>query len=325
MTVLQMALLGDDVEIKSDHDWAIQTIEAQSHEVSPFTVASISGGKSSAYMAIHYPADAYVFALVRTTDPNCRIQDSGLRRAVEAKCPAEFVGSREVDQTLRNVLRLEQELGKEIRWVTGPTFDELIAEKKALPNWAQRFCTKEMKVGPIFERVFAFHGEMVGDCPRPIGMQIGFRSDEPRRVYKALGATVEKGGFDWSNAGGCERFPVSLHCDIVGKFAGSRRWRETFQWRIKQFPMFLGGVTNYDVISYWQKRGWVWPEVSNCDFCYLHQSDETRRQAELYPDRVQWWAGMENKIGKTFAKGASYAQILKGAETPLFDDCECTD
>jgi hypothetical protein len=276
-------------------------------------------------MAIHYPADVYVFALVRTTDPNCRIRDAGLRRAVEAKCPADFIGSREVDQTLINVLRLEQELGKEIKWVTGPTFDDLIAERKALPNWAQRFCTKELKVDPIFQYVFGFHGEMIGDCVRPIGMQIGFRSDEPQRVYKALGATIVKGGFDWSKAGGCERFPVSLQCDIVGKFAGCQRWRDSFQWRIRQFPMFLDGVTNRDVVDYWERRGWTWPEISNCDFCYLHQAKESRQQASLYPGRAKWWQEMESFTGKTFAKSVSFSQILQGAETPLLDDCDCTD
>lgn len=57
------------------------------------------------------------------------IQDKGLLRAIRAKIPS-FEGSRELDLTLANVLRLEQKLGKEIHWVHGPTFDDLIKKEK---------------------------------------------------------------------------------------------------------------------------------------------------------------------------------------------------
>ena len=40
------------------------------------TVNSISGGKTSAYIAANYPADYNVFALVRTDDKSCMYPDA---------------------------------------------------------------------------------------------------------------------------------------------------------------------------------------------------------------------------------------------------------
>ena len=42
------------------------------------SVSSVSGGKTSAYMALHYPTDKYVFAVVKTLDKNAIPKDKGL-------------------------------------------------------------------------------------------------------------------------------------------------------------------------------------------------------------------------------------------------------
>ena len=39
------------------------------------TCTSISGGQSSAYIAVNYPTDYNVFALVTVTDKNCTPKD----------------------------------------------------------------------------------------------------------------------------------------------------------------------------------------------------------------------------------------------------------
>jgi hypothetical protein len=44
------------------------------------TVNSLSGGKSSSYIAANYPADYNVFALVRTNDKTCIYPDEKLRQ-----------------------------------------------------------------------------------------------------------------------------------------------------------------------------------------------------------------------------------------------------
>ena len=44
------------------------------------TVNSISGGKTSAYIAANYPADYNVFSLVRTKDKSCLFPDKKIRQ-----------------------------------------------------------------------------------------------------------------------------------------------------------------------------------------------------------------------------------------------------
>tara|TARA_R110002167_G_scaffold149168_1_gene342383 strand:- start:9066 stop:9206 length:141 start_codon:yes stop_codon:yes gene_type:complete len=44
------------------------------------TVNSLSGGKTSSYMAVHYPADYNIFALIRTNDKNCMLPDKKLKQ-----------------------------------------------------------------------------------------------------------------------------------------------------------------------------------------------------------------------------------------------------
>lgn len=45
-------------------------------------VNSLSGGKTSSYIAANYPADYDVFALVRTDDKNCLFPDKKQRLAI---------------------------------------------------------------------------------------------------------------------------------------------------------------------------------------------------------------------------------------------------
>jgi hypothetical protein len=270
------------------------------------TVNSISGGKTSAYMALHYPAEHNVFALVLTRDPNCRIQDKGLLRAIREKCP-EFEGSRELDQTLINLLRLEQEMGKEITWVWGKTFDEVIESRSMLPNGRTRFCTQEMKLAPMFN----WYQQHIG-LQDPCEMRIGFRSDETSRVYKILGGSYSKDrGWDWSNIGSCERIPLS---------------KRRIQWRFPQSPLWVDGIDHHQVKSFWSKKGWEFPPVSNCDFCFFHKPKEMIQQQVLHPERSQWWIEQESKRGHTFGK-IQLNRILSGDPLPLFDDddCHCTD
>ena len=48
-------------------------------------INSLSGGKTSSYIAVHYEADYNVFALVRTSDPKCKLPDKKLRQMVSDK------------------------------------------------------------------------------------------------------------------------------------------------------------------------------------------------------------------------------------------------
>ena len=89
------------------------------------TINSLSGGKTSSYMALHYPADYNIFSLVRIEDINCKPKDKSLIKYVSDKIGMEFIATAESDKTLYVMRDLEQLIGKEIIWVTGQTFDEL--------------------------------------------------------------------------------------------------------------------------------------------------------------------------------------------------------
>ena len=276
---------------------------------------SVSGGKSSAYMALNFPTDRYIFSCVLTSDPECVIRDKSLRRYCKSKLPWfdwDNGGSREVDLTLSNLRRLEQMLGKEIEWVSALfTFDEVIAgtvnpaEAKThgaratpnspmLPNSRMRFCTTTMKVLPVTWHVLL--NSQYDYRERPVLMNIGYRWDEARRVE------------DWK----CQRVKLPLRCDIEGRFRGKHRHTEV-DYRIVEFPMYNNRVDQLDVARFWADQGWTWPRVSNCDGCFFHQAHEQLLQAQRYPERMAWWEKQEEKIGATFGN-APRREILKKAE-----------
>ena len=104
------------------------------------TVNSVSGGKTSAYVAANYPADIDVFSLVRIEDQNCLFKDQKLRQAVEDRIQAPFIGTAEDDTIVRTIFDLEQFIGRPITWITGPTFAALVERKGGyLPNRVSRY------------------------------------------------------------------------------------------------------------------------------------------------------------------------------------------
>lgn len=98
------------------------------------TVTSLSGGKTSSMMALQFPTDHYIFAVVLTDQPEAAPKDSGLLRECQSRIP-HFRASRELDLTLSNILDLEQLIGKPIDWVAAPfTFDELVKQSTDYPR-----------------------------------------------------------------------------------------------------------------------------------------------------------------------------------------------
>ena len=118
------------------------------------SVNSLSGGKTSSYIAVHYPADYNVFSLIRTNDKSCMFPDANIRKIVSEKIGCDFVGTLEMDDIIYTMLDLEQMIGKEISWLSPMTFDELIYGKNKIggvniPSQRQRSCTFNLKVRPI--------------------------------------------------------------------------------------------------------------------------------------------------------------------------------
>ena len=142
------------------------------------TIHSLSGGKTSSYMAVHYPADYNIFALVTIEDKKCAPKDAGIIKYVSNKIGKDFIATAEDDSTLYAMRDLEQLIGKEIIWVVGESFDWIVEHRGGwLPSALRRYCTVEMKIRPIFEWWFKNIGEKVK-------MGIGYRWDELERAKK---------------------------------------------------------------------------------------------------------------------------------------------
>jgi len=93
------------------------------------TVNSLSGGKTSSYIAANYPADYDVFALVRIEHEASKFPDAKIRQEVEDRIQAPFIATAEDDTIIYTMLDLEQYIGRKITWVTGKTFDDIILQK----------------------------------------------------------------------------------------------------------------------------------------------------------------------------------------------------
>lgn len=306
MSISQLDIFGGSTIVQDPDAIARQYLESTKGIGTP-TITSLSGGRTSAWMAINYPTDYYVFALVRTNDSGHIPVDKGLIRAVREKCP-DFVGSLELSDTLQCVLELEQAIGKEIKWVWGENFEDMreIHLRGFLPNRFTRYCTTKLKYIPIFDWVSsAFPAEVVE-------MNLGFRADEPNRVYRMIGGQQIKGGWDFSELGKCEDHPRS---------------RRKVEWRIRQAPLYLDGVMKYHVHSDPWIRSKPFPEISNCSHCPFHTPKEHRRQYQSNPQCAPFWIGLEETTGNTFVKDARLRDILEGVATPLLDSigCSCTD
>ena len=194
------------------------------------TVNSLSGGKTSSYMAMHYPADHNVFSLVRIEAEYCTPKDESIVKYVSDKIGMDFIATAESDTTLYVVRDLEQKLGVNIKWVTGDSFESVIKRKKALPNMMWRFCTTEMKMKPIFDYCQSEIGQIVT-------MQIGFRYDEKERANKEN---------------------TSFKTVVGTSESGRNKWDEVY-WREMSYPLIDSKVTHYNVSNWAESSGLVFP------------------------------------------------------------------
>lgn len=176
-----------------------------------------------------------------------------------------------------------------------------------LPNERKRFCTEQLKLFPIFWHCYLNYFDN-----SPFLMNIGFRWDEPRRVE---GWTCDRDKF---------KFPAS--CSLLGR----KQWQyKTEEWRISHFPMYEDRIGKLDVNKFWDDKGWEFPSISNCDFCFHHRPIQQQIQAKMYPERAQWWIEMEEKVQASFGK-LPLKSILSQEVLDIFDDsdqsmCHCTD
>jgi len=248
------------------------------------TVNSLSGGKTSSYMAVHYPADYEVFSLVLIDDLNCK-PDAFLQKAVQDKLRREFIATAEDNKTLQAVLDLEQKIGREIKWLAGESFDELIKRKKALSNKSWRFCTTELKIRPVFEWWQKEINEVVA-------MRCGFRFDEKERA---------------------ENFTTSFKT-ITGKSkTGNQNTWSDIEWRVGSFPLIDDQIHHWRVAEFWKQpenNKIIFPADSNCVGCFWKSDQQLRKNWEDNPEKMKWFANQETKKRK-WKDGVSYDQISR--------------
>lgn len=264
-------------------------------------VNSLSGGKTSSYIAANYPADYNVFALVRTTDKKCQFPDKKLRQIVSDKIGKEFIGTLEEDTIIHTMLDLEQYIGSEISWVSGKPFDDILIRangKKYLPNVTQRFCTTEMKLNPIFN----WWKETIGE---PIETRIGYRANEQSRAKTMLSKLNDNGFLEMK--------------DIIGKRKTQNKWG-LIEWQRPVFPLIDDKIFKDKIELYWKDKPVRFAYMNNCIGCFHRSEILLKLMSDKHPEKFDWFTRQEEDA-RTFKNGTSYDSIRKHKlQGDLFDE-----
>ena len=267
------------------------------------TVNSISGGKTSSYIAKNFPADINIFSLVRIEDKDClwmKGKDEKTRQIISDKLGTEFIGTAEMDEIIYTILDLEQFIGSEITWITGKTFEEVIKQNYGyLPNKMTRYCTVEMKLKPIFNY-------LKENTELPVEMRIGFRPNEIKRAKSVLKRADETG--------------LELFETIIGKIGKQNKWGKV-PYRYCKFPLIENNITKYIIYNYWNDKPVRFAYRNNCVGCVNRQPLMISHMASKDIDKVKWFQKQEIKTGNRFLSDVSFTKILNfGIQNTFFDD-----
>jgi hypothetical protein len=283
------------------------------------TVNSLSGGKTSSYISMNYPADLEVFALVCIDDINANANtafkvDAKIRQMVNDKlqkyCPhmPEFLSTAEDPLTIKTMFDLEQLIGREIVWVRGIGYDSLIREYNYIPNAMASKCTTLTKIDPIFKLLY-MHFEL------PCRMRIGYRADETSRVE------------DFT-----ENYKMPIYSQMYNKpkhgGMGFTEWFSRFfdfQYRVGEFPLVKDDVFNLDVQNFWIpfiEAGLIeFPPDTNCTFCFHKKLQQIKVNSLRNPSLAMWAAVMEEIQGNTFQKKWSMLETQNvNIQSDLFEN-----
>lgn len=279
------------------------------------SINSISGGKTSAYIAMHYPADYNIFSVVCTDDEDSRIKDVQMNNYINDKLSnytseyGQFIATAEDDKTLYAMRDLEQLMGSELIWVRGASFDDVIDSKNKsgsdsysrLPSKLFRYCTTEMKMLPIFKWWLSNIGEKVK-------MRIGFRSDEYMRMERFMNKNPN-------------HFKFADYCKNYGN---KNHHFKNYDWRYCSFDLIKDSIDKQIVDDYWKYNGFigsndlfdkkrqiVYPVISNCVGCFWKKESTLAVMSEVNNSKMEWFAGKE-LIGKgTWKQGGNdYRNII---------------
>jgi len=263
------------------------------------TINSLSGGKTSSYLAVHYPADYNIFSLVCIDDKKCVPLDKKIVQSINDKFEkygyikkyGEFIATAEDDKTLKVMFDLEQMLGKEIVWVRGDSFETIIKKKgNVVPNMARRFCTSEMKMRPIGE--FVYHNIMNKKDLQPVFSNVGFRYDEKERAKTTMQEREIK---------------TKL---VIGKRKTQQKWKEIF-WGVSNYPLINNHISHPTIYKYWENKNLIFPEDSNCVGCFWKDIQQLRKNYDTNNEKMEWFNNAEKKSNYNWKSQINYEQIKK--------------
>ncbi len=222
-------------------------------------------------MAVHFPADVEIFACVCIDYPAAAPKDPSVLKYCLEKLNGNFIASAERQKTLKAMMQLEQIIGKEIVWVRGKSFDQIIDEAGCLPTWMRRFCTTELKIRPMFEYLYFRYGI--------VKMRIGFRGDEVDRIIKA-------------KDGAKALIECATSCNLYGQ--NRQNWKY-IHWREPDFV--LAKTFHFDIIKWWRTEH---PEInfpldSNCAGCHHKSAELIAQNYREDPEILTWFAMQEKK------------------------------
>ncbi len=176
--------------------------------------------------------------------------------------------------------RLECLLGKPLLRITNGTLDARIERYNALPNWRQRWCTRELKIVPMLAFLKANPGST---------LYVGLRADEEERqgIYSDSVTTV---------------FPLREWG------WGEREVQRYLALRGVSVPERTDCATCYGQrIGEWERLFWQYPDR------YAAAEEKERRTGHTYrsPQRDKWPAALA-ELRPIFA--------ARGRQLAMFDD-----
>ena len=266
-------------------------------------VNSLSGGKTSSYIAANYPADYNVFSLVRTDDKKCLFPDAKIRQEVSDRLGKEFIGTLEEDTIIYTMLDLEQFIGSKIDWVSGKTFDDSIRKTKKgtkyLPNKIARYCTTELKTLPILHWMYE-------EVKEPVIMRFGYRANETRRAIKMMEKTDEDGF-------------TKVKATFTKLKDGRNSWG-VYKYCKPEFPLINDNIYKDTIEEFWKEKDVRFAYMNNCVGCWWRSPLLLKKMHNKHPEKIQWFADQETNKSK-WRSDIMYKDIIKWkTQTELFDD-----
>jgi 3'-phosphoadenosine 5'-phosphosulfate sulfotransferase (PAPS reductase)/FAD synthetase len=214
------------------------------------------------------------------------------------RCQVVFANTgREMPQTLDFVQEVSDRWGIPIAWVEDAPRGEAAIFRVVSHNGASR---NGEPFAALIDRKKAAPNQDMRFCTEHLKIL------PARRYLMALGWRT------WTNA-------VGIRADEAQRVKPSPDNRVT-RW----FPLAKAGVSKADVLRFWKAQPFDLRTphgMGNCDGCFLKSEATLAAVARDYPDRHAWWEAQEAKIGGTFRKEFSRADLRRAVslQTWLFD------